>query len=297
MPRPSRYSPLLLGLLLVMCVRIAGVSAATDPVLSYTPTISGQAVQFGLGGFEPDMDPIYHMTVSAILHDPRTVVKAVPDVMLVLSTYIEVFQPDTTPLLPDILHPTQIASALTAFISGKSTLVNAARQVIYKGTFLSEVFTNNQEHVIVDLFAPGGLTPVLRLAGVITLHANAAETGSLTVIGAPTVLAPFIVPAAQRGPFPSWQVVAATMSVRPPAMVGTASSASTPRGSHPNQLAWKPSPTRLRPATSVWENTLASPFARAFVVFAISASILLLVWRPRRRQPLPDGAIVSQRSS
>src|SRR5689334_14898923 len=111
---------LLAGVCTLFAAVPIGSAAQQGP---YAPSLSGHAVKFALSGFEPDFDPIYNVVLSSTLHDAGT---AVPNTMLVLSLYLEVFKPDTTPVLPDILHPNQNATNLAGFMQGKAVLVNAA---------------------------------------------------------------------------------------------------------------------------------------------------------------------------
>ena len=70
------------------------------------------------------------------------------DMMLVLSAYLENFQPDTTPLLPDLLHPDRTATSLGGFMQGKAALVNRGGRMGYRGSLLAEVFRDNSAHLI-----------------------------------------------------------------------------------------------------------------------------------------------------
>ena len=116
----------------------------------YTPALVGKVVRVELSGFEPDFDPIRRVIISASLRDRRTA-HPLPDTMLVLSSYVELFQPGTTPVLPDLLHPDQIATPLGGFMQGKAALVNASGQMVYNGGLLGEIFLDNSVYVQVDL--------------------------------------------------------------------------------------------------------------------------------------------------
>ena len=87
------------------------------------------------------------MIIAATLHDSGSAPSALPDSKLILSTYLENFQPDTTPVLPDLLHPNQTANGLGGFMTGKAALVNAAGRVGYRGGLLAEVFLDNSVHL------------------------------------------------------------------------------------------------------------------------------------------------------
>ena len=96
-----RFWPGLASLLLAMQFAVvAPVNAEAGDRLR--GSLHGKIVQAGLSGFEPDFDRIDRVIIAATLHDTGTAPTALPDSMLVLSTYLENFQPDTTPVLPDL---------------------------------------------------------------------------------------------------------------------------------------------------------------------------------------------------
>src|SRR5439155_20695973 len=179
---------------------------------------------FGLSGFEPDFDPIDRVIISATLHDGRQ--HGLPNAMLVLSAYLENFQPDTTPVLPDLLHPDHTATSLGGFLTGKAALVNAAGHVVYRGSLLAEVFLDNAVHLVLDFDDVGHpAAPPLRLRGAFTLRKDLTLRGWLRATRPPS-------PAALAAPSgrdfsrgeaaPSWQTVERSLSVPLPRMMGTA---------------------------------------------------------------------------
>jgi hypothetical protein len=181
---------------------------------------SGKPVDFELSGLEPDFDPIYKLVVSTKLHDLSAKQPVLADSILILSAYLEVFQPDTTPVLPDLLHPTMPANNLAGFLSGAAALVNAGGHVVYKGSLVAEIFQDSTEHLIIDLDpidAKAGWGGV-RLQGQIVLHKGGMETGTLKA------LQPLARAALAVGPghIPSWQAVIKSLAVPIPAMMGTA---------------------------------------------------------------------------
>src|SRR4051812_29244474 len=95
-----RVFPVLMLLLLLVPGLAVPAQALSAKKLGPTLTLVGKAVNFDLSGFEPDFDPIYKVVVSSTLHDGRSAGVALPESTLILSAYLEVFQPDTTPLLP-----------------------------------------------------------------------------------------------------------------------------------------------------------------------------------------------------
>lgn len=215
----------------------------TNPEAPQVLAFTGKAVNFDLSGLEPDFDPLYRVVVTGTLHDRRTSGQPLPDSTLVLSTYLEVFQPDTTPVLPDILHPNNVAGNLAGFLSGKAALVSAGGQVVYRGSLLAEIFQDNSEHLVVDLSPAAGSNSV-RLEGVVALLAGARERGTLRALS-PLERAKLAVP---RGSAPSWQQVVGKLSVPKPAMIGTGGTAGKRPPPQPSTIA--PAALRADPAVS-----------------------------------------------
>jgi hypothetical protein len=208
------------------------VGKATPSTASYALAFSGSAVGFDVSGFEPDFDPLYKVTISGNLRDRRPPGQALPDARLVLIAYLEVFQPDTTPVLPDLLHPNQVATNLAGFLSGKAALVNVGGKVVYRGSLLAEVFQNSTEHLIVDLY-PVGNGPSVRIQGAVALHKGGAEDGTLRAL-TPFAHTALAVP---RGHVPAWQTIVTTMSVSKPAMMGTTAAPGQQAPSKPTTIA------------------------------------------------------------
>jgi hypothetical protein len=238
-------------------------------------SLHGMVVSFDLSGMEPDFDPIYKLTVSARLHDLRPAGQALPDATLVLSTYLEAFQPDTTPLLPDLLHPAQPASDLGGFLTGKSALVNTGGKVVYHGSILAELFTDSTEHIIVDLYADGAgaNAAATRLQGVINLHKGGAEDGTLRAL---TPLAHAAL-AVAHGPQPSWQAVIGSLEVPPPAMLGTVgnTAAKRPPSAGPSAVA----SVRPNPAVGA-AGSWHAPVLLGAALLTLG-SCIAMVWRVR----------------
>jgi hypothetical protein len=258
----------LLCLVLALCPAASVVTPAAAAAAPYAPSLHGKVVKFGLSGFEPDFDPIDRVIIAATLHDSRK--GGLPDAMLVLSAYLENFQPDTTPVLPDLLHPDHTATSLGGFLTGKAALVNAAGHVVYRGGLLAEVFLDNSVHLVLDLDdVEHRAAPPLRLRGVFTLRKDLTLRGGLRAAGRPALAAL----AAPRAPAPSWQTVERGLSVPLPRQMGTAGrSQQAPQAARPTQ--------GLRPGV-----TLRSVALSLALVLALGALALWFqphLW-PRRR--------------
>lgn len=275
----------------VWCLALVGHARPTPPAggaatrTLVSLALRGKAVSYGLSGFEPDFDPIDRVIIAATLHDTRPPPVALSDTMLVLSAYLENFQSDTTPVLPDLLSPDQTATYLSGFMQGKAALVNAAGHTIYRGSLLAEVFFDNSAHIIVDLDRVGApeTAPSLRLKGIVTLSKNLTLSGEIhpTRDLAPREAAALRVP---RGRPVPWQAVVRGLAVRLPPMMGTGG-ASAPRHAakqtrhaHPT-----PRPQRRLPAPDLWS---------ALAALGIVLASVALLWRPHgahRRERQPSG--------
>ena len=200
---------------LTLALSSRAARAAGSP--PYAPSFSGTLVRLTLSGHEPDFDPIYRLIISARLHDPAPAGQALPDSMLVLSSYLESFSPSTAPILPDLLHPDQPAEGLHGFLQGKAALVSAGGRIAYRGSLLAEIFKGNRVHLVVTLQREGGspLADPLRLQGVFGLNRGTMH-GSLRASG-PLDRAALAVPS---HPWPSWQTVVGQLVVHPPPMLG-----------------------------------------------------------------------------
>jgi hypothetical protein len=241
----------------------------------YRPTLVGKVVRVELSGFEPDGDPIRRVIISASLRDRRTA-HPLPDTMLVLSSYVELFQPGTTPVLTDLLYPDQIATSLGGFMQGKAALVNAAGQTVYNGGLLGEIFLDNSVHVQVDLNpVHGGPTaPTVAIKGSFVLNKDLSVRGSLQ---APTEgqLSGLAVPVKAAVP---WQRVVDGLTVRPPAMVGTSGGG---KASSPTLHSALLNPTSAMSATT----PVLTPRTLYFAGGAVLALLgVMLLWAPWQRK-------------
>ncbi len=247
---------------------------ATHPARPYSPTLAGKVVRVVLSGFEPDFDPIRRVIVSASLRDQRGA-HALPDTMLVLSSYVELFQPGTTPVLPDLLHPDRIATSLGGFMQGKAALVNAAGQTVYNGSLLGEIFLDSSVDVVIDLtpLHGGPTAPTVRLTGSFVIAKDLSVRGSLQ---APTGEQPSGLAAPVRAAVP-WQRVADGLTVRPPMMVGTSGGG---RASSPTlHSALDATPAVSAPTPLITPRTL---YVAGGAVLALLG--VMLLWAPWQRK-------------
>jgi hypothetical protein len=264
----------------------ARASATPPPTDAIIPTLDGRVVHFSLSGIEPDFDPIDRVIIAARLHNPHPSASALPDTTLVLSTYLENFQPKTMPVLPDLLRQDQLATSLGGFMQGKAALVDGLGRVRYRGSVLAEVFLDNTVHAIVDL-DPRGLPAAapVRLVGAFTLRQDLTLAGTLRPSRA---FAPAEVAALRvtHSVPVSWQAIVGSLQVRFPKMMGTGGSraASGAQGVPPQtegaggapRHMRASSPSRRRAATVAPARPAPSPRGQ----------------QPRAPAPSPLGAIV-----
>ncbi len=274
----------------------SGVQPAGTTSQPITLRLTGKIVKVELSGFEPDFDPIDRVIIAATLHDTRPRARALPDTMLVLSSYLENFKPDTTPVLPDVLRPDRTATSLGGFMQGKSVLVNRAGRTSYRGSLLAEVFLDNSAHLVLDVertsvtgrTSASDTTPPLRLKGSLTLYKDLSVRGELRSERALSPAETAVLRVAP-GRLPSWQTVVSGMSIRLPAMVGTAggsgggggsgSGPSAPGGAAHSIVA-APS-HRKAPAAPANAARPTAPLVRVLLVGAALVMLLVaaLLWR------------------
>jgi hypothetical protein len=148
---------------------------------AYTSTLAGSVKGFKLAGVEPDGDPLYQVVLQTRLSSSN----GLPPLNLIVSSYLENFTPDTTPILPDVLHPSQTAQNLGGFLQGKVLLTDDAGNVLSIGSFVAEAFLDNTNHAAMKLYGgperPSHLSKLIgSLAGAFRIQRNASLSGRLT---------------------------------------------------------------------------------------------------------------------
>jgi hypothetical protein len=94
---------------------------------------------------------------------------------------MENFKPDTTPILPDLLHPKETAQNLGGFLQGKAILTDNAGSILYRGTFTAEAFLDNTNHVVTTFFGVSAArSGAATLKGAFTLHKDGSLAGRLS---------------------------------------------------------------------------------------------------------------------
>jgi hypothetical protein len=153
-----------------------GRGAELGVTAAYTPAMSGTVVGFRLAGIEPDGDPLY----QTVLQTQLSASGGKPSIHLIVDSYLENFQPDTTPVLPDLIHPNQTAQNLGGFLDGKALLTDDAGHILSVGVFLAEAFFDNSNHAVVE-FLPANAPPsaATKLKGTFQLRKNGTLNGSL----------------------------------------------------------------------------------------------------------------------
>lgn len=143
----------------------------------YAPSFSGQVDGFRLAGIEPDGDPLDQVVLSTTLSPSA----GRPRLHLIVNAYLENFKPDTTPILPDLLHPNQTATNLGGFLNGKALITDDAGNLLYVGDFLAEAFLNNTNHTVMRLYGVKAARGAAgQLKGVFLLKKNGVLAGNLS---------------------------------------------------------------------------------------------------------------------
>jgi hypothetical protein len=162
----------LLLCVLVLSALVPGHASAA----SYSSPMNGNVAGFRLAGVEPDGDPLYQVLMAMTLPPAN----GVPRMHLLVNAYMENFKPDTTPILPDLIHPNQTAHNLGGFLQGKALLTDDAGDVLTSGAFLAEAFLDNTNHAVATLSNQSAShSTAATFKGAFTLRKNAALDGHL----------------------------------------------------------------------------------------------------------------------
>lgn len=234
-----------LVLLLALLLAIPAVAHAAGNQ-TYVPRVGGSVAGFRLAGVEPDGDPLDQVILDTTLAPTGSV----PRLHLIVDTYLENFQPDTTPILPDLLHPGRTAHNLGGFLQGKALLTDNAGDVLYLGSFLAEAFLNNQNHAVMTLEGSGAaFGSVARLEGTFRLRHDGSLNGYFHGRLSLPSAAFRQVTAHSAARMRSIKSIIGTVAVQPHAMVGR--SATKPSGVPLHTGFGHPPPRRASRSTAV----------------------------------------------
>jgi hypothetical protein len=264
-----------------MALWSGGISPAAASAPSARFPMKGAVEGFRLSGVEPDGDPLY----QALLSNQLGPAGGQPAVRIIIDTYLENFKPDTTPVLPDLLHPHRTAQNLGGFLSGKSVLTDDGGHILSVGTFIAEAFLDNSNHAIIHF--PEGTD----LRGTFWLKHSGAVTGAFTGRLELTAREREQILAHRGQKMRALQKIIAAITVKPHYMMGRAT---TPSSSQPLRTGF--SSGGKRGASTPGSVTSSShPISIWTIVSAIGAMLSLLMagvlfWSERRRkQQQPSG--------
>jgi hypothetical protein len=139
----------------------------------YSTQAKGTIQAYRFAGVEPDGDPLYQVALQMRL----TASGGVPAANLVVSAYLENFSRDTTPILPDLLHPKQTVQGLGGYLDGKAILTDDAGDTVAIGIFLNEAFLDNTNHTVMKFVRTDPSAGSGNLKGEFTLHGKGVFTG------------------------------------------------------------------------------------------------------------------------
>jgi hypothetical protein len=257
----------------------------------YSPAFSGRVEGFRLAGIEPDGDPLNQVVLSTTL-TPST---GMPRLHLIVNSYLENFKPDTTPILPDLLHPNRTATNLGGFLNGKALITDDAGNLLYVGDFLAEAFLNNSNHTVMRLVgvkaAQGGSA---RLKGVFSLKKNGALAGNLT--GRLTLPPPARAQISRNNgtTMKSVEKIIGLVTVKPHAMMGRSThSSSAPLHTGYGKTAPSTGPAPATSPHATPSNARLSPVtmvAGAGAIACLLAAIVLWVRQRRTGGTVPEQA-------
>ena len=164
------------AILALAVVSPCGATAAAASTAKFHGTFAGNVIWYYPAGFEPDFDPIERVIIQTTLHSPHT-----PPMTLILDAYLENFKPDTTPILPDLIHPNiQLSTTLGGFFTGQAIVVAPSDRIIYTGMMLAEAFItpHGVQHMILRLTGQGAaLGGVMNLDSVFHVNKSFAVHG------------------------------------------------------------------------------------------------------------------------
>jgi hypothetical protein len=117
---------------------------------AFSARLTGNTIYANFAGFEPDFDPIVRIIIATQAH-----AKGLPPLHLLLDAYIERFQSDTQPVLPDLIHPkVALSTTLGGFFSGKAMIVGPENQILFTGSLLAEALINPYCMTVTSKVAP-----------------------------------------------------------------------------------------------------------------------------------------------
>jgi len=242
--------------------------------------MTGHLAGFRLAGIEPDGDPLYQV----VLQTKLSASQGIPPVNLIVSAYLENFTPDTTPILPDLLHPNRTAQNLGGFLQGKALLTDDAGEVLFIGSLLAEAFLDNSNHIVTSLDGTGaGYGGHGRLKGIFRLRKDGLLRGTLSgKIALPATARRQLLQHRGAKMKPLTQIIK-VVTVRPAPMRGRATTGSPGaplRTGYPTPV---PGST-FRPTSSAPSRPI-SPWTIVAGVGAIVAFLLagILYWTGRRQ--------------
>lgn len=97
-------------------------------------TFTGSVVYVNPAGMEPDFD-----LINRVIIETRVRTNTGLPMTLILDAYLENFQPDTQPVLPDLTNQkVALSTTLGGFFSGKAIVVGPGNRVLFVGSMLAE---------------------------------------------------------------------------------------------------------------------------------------------------------------
>lgn len=130
-----------LGAVLISSASMAGAktkpSASRFPV-NFRGSLTGSTIYFAPAGMEPDFDLVNRVIIKTHVRTAHH-----PPLTLILDAFLETFQSDTQPVLPDLINPNvMLSTTLGGFFSGEAIIVGRGNRVLYTGSILAEALVD-----------------------------------------------------------------------------------------------------------------------------------------------------------
>ena len=271
----------LLAALVVLPVAAFG-APSPKTVDNFHGSFTGNIIYFNPAGFEPDFDLLERVIIQTTVRSPHT-----PPMTLILDAYLENFQPDTTPILPDLIHPkVQVSTTLGGFFTGQAVIVGPSGKILYSGAMYAEAFLTPRgiQHMIVRL---GGQGPAeggyMNLDSVFHAYKSSKVAGSLygNVKIPPKAMIALRAPGNRKL---SLKQILKDFNVQKPAQKGTAgngqpgsgtcvmghcTNVGTPIPAHPTATAIPNNSPATKPSHPIWMTVLGGVFIGTAVILMV----------------------------
>jgi len=115
-------------------VFLGSTAASASLPLHVGGPLRGKTLVFKPGGMESNFDLLDRVVIATQLTSP-----GLGQVSLTFQGYLDNFQSDTQPALPDLIHPHhKLSQRLGGFFAGRALVLSARDRPLFEGSFLAE---------------------------------------------------------------------------------------------------------------------------------------------------------------